>query len=349
MATEPKRPIDDVLLGKYLAGETSQAEAERVRRWLANPANQREFDRFARIWHTAADLHRPETVNTEAAWQQLKTQLHRSTPATPSDTTRQSPGNVPAKGFNWRFYGRIAAMLTLAVLAGISVWRLTHSADSPVAVARRSASSTNTIRQLTLPDGSQVLLNRHSRLTYPAAFTDSTRDVALTGEAFFEVAHDRLHPFRVRAGGAVVRVLGTSFNVRTVGDSVQVAVRTGKVKLTAPHQAVVLMPNQQATYLAAADTIRRPVPLNINRLAYQTGQLSFTNTSLAEVVRTLRDAYDTDIRLATPALGRCRLTADFGRESIDDILAVVVETLSLTVQRQGETRILTGAGCEKAR
>jgi transmembrane sensor len=347
MATEPQSPIDDALLGKYLAGEASQPEVERVRHWLTRPANQREFDRFTRIWNTAADLNRPDTVNTEAAWQRVKTQMHRSPKAAPADTSvRPLTDPTPKRANDWRFYGRIAAMLTLAVLAGVSVWRFTRSGESLNAVARLSASSSNTTRRLTLPDGSQVLLNRHSRLTYPATFTDSTRDVALTGEAFFEVAHDPRHPFRVRAGGAVVRVLGTSFNVRTAGDSVQVAVRTGKVQLAAPRQAVVLTPNQQATYLATTDTIRRPVPLNANRLAYQTGQLSFTNTSLAEVVQTLRDVYDIDIRLSTPALGRCRLTADFGKESIDAILAVVAETLSLTVQREGEARILTGTGCE---
>lgn len=344
MATEPQSPIDDALLGKYLAGEASQAEGERVRHWLTNPANQREFDRFSRIWHTATHLNSPERVNTEAAWQRVKTRMHNNTTVAPSANSPLPLTQIPTRT-PWRTYGRVAAMLTLIILAGVSVWRYTRSADSSPSVARLSASSTNATRQLTLPDGSQVLLNRHSRLTYPATFADSSRDVALTGEAFFEVAHDARHPFRVRAGGVVVRVLGTSFNVQTRGDSVQVAVRTGKVQLATPRQAVVLTPNQQATYLATTDTIRRPVALNANRLAYQTGKLSFSNTSLAEVVLILRDVYDTDIRLSAPTLGRCRLTADFGQESIDAILAVVAETLSLTVQREGEARILTGDGC----
>lgn len=343
MATEPQPPIDDALLGKFLAGETSPTEAEQVRRWLTNPANQREYARFASIWYTAGALKPTDDVNTEAAWQRVRTQMHRPTQANNEPVVRSMP-TTPA-GPNWRVYGRVAAMLILAILAGLSVWQLTRSRDSVQPAPLLSAVTTTATQRLTLPDGSRVLLNRHSRLTYPATFADSSRNVSLTGEAFFEVVHDPAHSFRVRAGQATVRVLGTSFGVRAVGDSVRVAVRTGRVQLSAGRQAVVLRPNQQTTYVAQADTIRRPIPLDANRLAYQTGRLSFSNTSLADVIQTLREVYGTDIRLAIPALGRCRLTADFGTESIDAVLAVVAETLSLSIRREGDARILAGTGC----
>lgn len=342
MATEPQPPIDDALLGKFLAGEASATEADRVRRWLNNPANQREFVRFERIWNSAGRLNRPREVNTDAAWQRVQTQMHRPTQS-PAETAVRPMPTAPKRP-DWLGYSRVAAVLALAVLAGVSVWQLTRPGESG-RVASRLATTTTTTRRLTLPDGSRVLLNRHSRLIYPAHFADSSRDVALTGEAFFEVVPDPAHPFRVRAGHALVRVLGTSFNVRAVGDSVRVAVRTGRVQLSAPRQAVVLTPDQQATYLAPADTIRRTVRLDTNRLAYQTGRLSFTNASLAEVVQTLREVYGADIRLDNPALGRCRLTADFGNEPIDAVLTVVVETLSLSVRRDGDARVLTGPGC----
>ncbi|MBC3784070.1 FecR family protein [Spirosoma utsteinense] len=344
MATESQLPIDDALLGKFLAGEASLTETDRVRRWLTNPANQREFDRFSRIWTTAEALGRPASINTDAAWQRVRSKMNGAaeSPANPVIRPLDSAG---PKRSRWVVYSRMAAMLTLALLAGVSVWRLTRSTESLQQTPLLSAATTTTTRRLTLPDGSEVLLNRNSRLTYPATFADSSRDIALTGEAFFEVAHDARHPFRVRAGRAVVRVLGTSFNVRALGDSIQVAVRTGRVQLSTPRQAVVLMPNQQATYLDPVDTIRRTVPLDANRLAYQTGRLSFTNTSLAEVVQTLREVYGTTIRLDNPAVGRCRLTADFGAESIDVVLAVVSETLSLTIKREGDAYVLTGAGC----
>lgn len=342
MATEPQLPLDDALLGKFLASEASPAEAEQVRRWLADPANQHEFERFVRIWNAAKPSGRPNEIDTDAAWQRVRSQMSRPTPSADAPTVRPLP--VTPRPTNWFGYGRVAATLLIVLFAGIALWQITRSDDAVQTPTLLSATTTTT-KRVRLPDGSQVLLNRNSRLTYPASFADSSRNVTLTGEAFFEVTHDPVHPFRVKAGTALVRVLGTSFNVKAVGDSVRVAVRTGRVQLSAGRQAVVLTPDQQATYLAKADTIRRAAVFNSNQLAYQTGRLSFVNASLAEVVQTLREVYGTDIRLANTAVGRCRLTADFGREPIDAVLVVVAETLSLSVKREGNGWLLTGSGC----
>ncbi len=347
MATEPQQPpINDALLGKFLAGEASAAEAERMRRWLTDPANQREYDRFARIWNEAATRNQPgqpDNVNTEAAWLRVRAQMNRQSQPQSEAVVRPMP--VTKRSTNWLTYRRITAGIVLVLLAGFFGWQLMNVNRKPETTALLSVSTTANTRQLTLPDGSRVLLNRNSRLTYPATFADSSRQVTLVGEAFFDVTHNPAQPFRVRAGGVQVQVLGTSFNVRTAGDSVRIAVRTGRVQISATRQTIVLTPDQQATYVARADTFRRTVPLVANQLAYQTGRLSFGNSSLAEVVQTLREVYGTDIRLSNPALANCRLTADFGNESPDAVLAVVAETLSLTVRRDGTTRILTGTGC----
>ncbi len=341
MATEPQLPIDDVLLVRFLAREASPAEVEQVRRWLTDPVNQREFDKLSRVWTLAGTLQKP--VDTDAAWQRVRTQMHR--PASPVTGPVVRPMPVADKRINWFTYKQLAAVLILAVLTGVTIWQWTRPGTGQPAVALLSATTTTTTQRLILPDGSRVLLNRNSRLTYPARFADSSRTVVLRGEAFFEVAHDAAHPFSVRAGAASVRVLGTSFNVRARGDSVRVAVKTGRVQFSTSRQAVVLIPNQQATYLARMDTLRRIVPLNINQLAYQTGRLSFVNTPLTELVQTLRDVYGTDIRLANPALGKCRLTTEFHNEPIDAVLGVVSESLTLTVRREGSVRVLTGTGC----
>ena len=71
------------------------------------------------------------------------------------------------------------------------------------------------VGEFTLPDGTKVWLNGESRLKYNAEFSGRTRDVALTGEAFFEVRKDTLRPFRVSMNDLQVEVLGTSFDAMT--------------------------------------------------------------------------------------------------------------------------------------
>jgi transmembrane sensor len=337
MAPEPQLPMTDALLGKYLAGEASTAEADHVRHWLTDPANQREFDRFARLWQTAQSLRSdtipayparsnpapkasPAEVDTDAAWQRVKAQMHPPTEATATPT--QPLPVAPKRGF-WVRYGRAVAAMLLVGVIGFAAWRITRPADQSGTLTGtlQYAATTNATHNLTLPDGSRVTLGRQSRLTYPATFADSSRDVTLTGEAFFDVAHDPAHPFRM-------------------------AVRSGRVQVQAPRQAVVLRANEQATYLTRTDTLRKPRILDPNTLAYATGRLVFTNEALSEVVQTLRSTYGADIRLSTAALRQCRLTAEFSQEPLDAVLPVVAETLSLRLQRDGQAWILVGERCE---
>jgi ferric-dicitrate binding protein FerR (iron transport regulator) len=87
--------------------------------------------------------------------------------------------------------------------------------------------------KITLPDGSEVELNADSKLTYPSIFTGASRELRLTGEAFFRVQHDAKHPFHVTTENMAVTVLGTSFNMQCYPNRKQakVALVTGKVKL----------------------------------------------------------------------------------------------------------------------
>lgn len=68
-------------------------------------------------------------------------------------------------------------------------------------------------RTVTLPDQTEIVLNRYSSLTYPERFRGKDRKVQLQGEAYFEVSKDAAHPFKVEAGAIIVQVLGTHFNV----------------------------------------------------------------------------------------------------------------------------------------
>ena len=86
---------------------------------------------------------------------------------------------------------------------------------------------------ITLPDGSKVILNAGTTITYPNAFVSKNREVEINGEAFFEVAHDAEHPFIVKANQINVEVLGTQFNVKAYeeDDWIEVSLSEGKVEV----------------------------------------------------------------------------------------------------------------------
>ncbi|AMJ64295.1 FecR family protein [Hymenobacter sp. PAMC 26628] len=173
-----------------------------------------------------------------------------------------------------------------------------------------------------LPDGSNVTIQPTSRLRYRAGFAGGQRAVYLRGEAFFRVAHDVAHPFRVLTADLETRVLGTSFTVRAYPQQAEtvVQVRTGRVQVqplrpvpaiasaqdVAPARAagaLVLLPNQQAVYAPARQRLRRELVPQPAQLAPQ--PFAYDNRPVAEVLDALQEAYGVAIRYRPAAVAGC--------------------------------------------
>ncbi|MBN8821497.1 MULTISPECIES: FecR family protein [unclassified Spirosoma] len=360
-----QHPIDDALLGKFLAGETDPAESARVRQWLlsrnagiSEPTHD-DFAKFERIWNaakqgqraskkgkTSTDLEQPD-VDTDAAWKSVQQRMRSiDGRAENGAAIKPLPSQVTEPDSLWRQTGyRVAAVLALVVSLGWLVYQFRYMGhDNPAIHTVTLVTGDRQLRK-TLPDGSRIVLNRHSTLTYPAAFADERRDVTLNGEAFFDVTPDPNRPFRIQARPTVVQVLGTSFTVRAYDNNVSVAVQTGKVRFSSGRKAVLLTKDQQATFDEQTDTIRRAAQLAPNAFAYKTGLLVFDNEPLASVIQTINQFYNSDVQLANARLDNCRLKTRFDKMSLDEVVAVTAETLGLQVRHEGKSIILDGAGC----
>jgi Fe2+-dicitrate sensor, membrane component len=166
--------------------------------------------------------------------------------------------------------------------------------------------------RLTLPDGSKVWLNAASSITYPTAFTGKDREVAVTGEAYFEVARNTAHPFIVKKGAASVMVLGTHFNVNAYDDeaSLKVTLLEGSVKVmnqpaSGDLQSAVLKPGEQAVLTrdarqADSTVVKAALLVNNNAdvaaaVAWKNGIFNFHKASLQEVMRQLSRWYDVEV------------------------------------------------------
>lgn len=151
--------------------------------------------------------------------------------------------NIP---FNWRL--PVAAAAALIIMAiGLAYFLNRETVHTlPNVVATKKGNKTNIV----LPDGTKVWVNADSRLTYDQSFGQHTREVELTGEAYFDVAHDRKRPFIVHTNNIDVRVFGTAFNVRCYADesSTQTTLVRGSVQINLKHakdQKIMLAPNEK--------------------------------------------------------------------------------------------------------
>jgi transmembrane sensor len=152
--------------------------------------------------------------------------------------------------------------------------------------------------QLTLSDGSKVWLNAASSLRFPASFSDDERKVELTGEGYFEVAHNAAKPFIVTKNNVEIKVLGTHFNVNAYDDenSMKVTLLEGSVKVSKGNESTVISPGQQAriSNLEKKIDVKKNVDLD-EVIAWKNGLFQFDQANIKTIMRQIARWYDVDV------------------------------------------------------
>lgn len=326
-----KQPITEDLLGKFLAQETDAQESALVENWLKqDKKHQKELDDYQFIWQQVASLKEEKVVDVDAAWNKVKNKIAIKETKVVELTPKKQIFFTPI---------RIAASITL-LLAGMLAIFLSKEDTAIISLK----TTQNTLEQ-TLPDGSVVFLNTNTNLSYPTDFEGDTREINLSGEAFFKVQRDENKPFIIHANGSDIRVLGTSFNVKAYTKNVKVSVESGKVEFKHEKKQTLLVKGEEAEFEAEKDTIRKAVILDKNTFAYKTKTFVFEDSSLEHVIKVLSENYHTKIVLQNNNIKTCRLTTTFTNETLPNALTVIAETLNLKVTPEGEKYIIDGAGC----
>lgn len=150
---------------------------------------------------------------------------------------------------------------------------------------------------ITLADGSRVWLNAGTTLTYPVAFAGPDRKVSVNGEAYFEVAPDKMKPFLVNTGNAFVKVLGTHFNVMNYSGepAIQTTLLEGSVQVIAGDKKMLLRPGQQSNLEKNGGlTLKDNVDVELVT-AWKNGLQSFRHADLKTLMRRVERWYGIDV------------------------------------------------------
>lgn len=155
--------------------------------------------------------------------------------------------------------------------------------------------------QIQLADGSRIWLNTASSITFPSVFPGNQRTVSLTGEAYFEVAHNAAKPFVVKVDEMTVKVLGTHFNINGYNDedNIKTTLLEGKVKVENGGIQKVLRPGEQALLNSSGSLNVISHPDVDEVLAWREGNFLFENCSIYEVMKQLQRWYDVDVEYQT--------------------------------------------------
>jgi transmembrane sensor len=317
--------INDDLLVKYLLKETSPEENKGVEQWLeASDANRIYFGQFKSVWEESKNLAAVSEVNEEAAWQRFKSKLDEPKKITPVKNISR---------FAWM---KVAAIFIIIIGAAMIIYTL----NTKPAVEMITAAAGNEVLKETLPDGSVVTLNRNSSLSYPGQFKKGTRTVALKGEAFFDVTPDKEKPFKIEVNDVIVKVVGTSFNIRSENGTTEVIVETGIVQVMHLDKSVELRPGEKLT-IPLKDTalvVQKETDQLYNY--YRSREFVCDNTPLWKLVDVLNKAYNTNIVIQRQQLKGLHLNTTFSNESLDRILEIISLTFNITVEKKQDSIIL---------
>lgn len=326
----------DELIGKYLAGEASRAEVAFVDQWLLQSKdNQSYFDHLNTIFTQASLVKHHQQFDTDAAWARMKNSL---------SGTEARTVNFPTRTGNSSVWWKVAAGITLISLIGIFAYRSTvHdvATDTPFIVDAQ-----NTAVADTLPDGSSVFLNKATKLTYSYDREKKEHVIKLKGEAYFDVHHEEDKNLVLDIDGVFIRDIGTSFNVKAYPESntIEVVVEEGEIRFyTSTDSGVYLKAHGKAVFDKTTRKFTLDMP-DVNALSYKTRQFNFDNSDLMAVVQQLNAVYDKEIVL-DKRMEHCRLTVAFNNESLDEIAAVIAETLGGTVSISSDKILIEGNGC----
>ncbi|WP_460950366.1 FecR family protein [Spirosoma daeguense] len=199
-------------------------------------------------------------------------------------------------------------------------------------------------RNVTLPDGSTVLLNGNSTLTYTDQWdNEESREVWLDGEGFFKVTKKQNVAGRVKfithTPGLDITVLGTQFNVNTRRGSTAVTLVEGRVQLSKPDapsgRIIDMKPGQFASTKPSIENVEIREEKPELHTSWVDHQFVFDNTSLADIAQQLRDTYGLEIVFEDSDLANRRFTGNLSNQSIETLLTTLSLTFDLTAQRDG--------------
>nr|WP_121271918.1 FecR family protein [Pedobacter schmidteae] len=365
------------LIAKYLEGSASAEEAAVVETWY-NTYQEGADPELTDVTIAEATLRIQDRLNIEQ--QVTKTSLWPRIAAAAAivlvvgagvfyfqSNNKAKTEQVVVNAVKDISSGKQGATLTLAngkkiVLSGASKGEIASEAGVSISMAqggqliyeikdqaKRDRYAINTLStargetyQVHLPDGTLVWLNAGSTLKYPASFNASKeRNIELTGEAYFEVAKDKMHPFKVKSPGQEIEVLGTHFNMNAYADeaSVKTTLLEGSVKVLSGSSSTIIEPGQQASSKGQKISVDE---VNVNTVIdWKNGLFRFKNEALPSILRKVARWYDVEISYQLDVKNMPTFSGAVARtENVSAILKMLEETSDVKFSIEGKTIIV---------
>ncbi|MEN7547733.1 FecR domain-containing protein [Rapidithrix thailandica] len=305
--------MDPSAFDKYFKGQLSKEEEKDFLLWLNKQEGKEEI--FESVEQQISTESEEEALEFDE--QKVLDQIHRKLPV-----------HQPLRKIFPRNWLKVAASILVVLGVGLYYFQMENTPDALFVVQQEKVVYTTEAgqkRTLKLGDGSRIVLNAGSGVSFVKGFSADKREVTLEGEAFFEVAHDSTRPFTVYAQGIATTALGTSFNVNAYSNQeLKVALTSGKVSVKHTQlksvEELILEPGELANFTAEKQTITKSTFHPKLETAWVEGVIYFENSSLEHMEKTLERWYGVEIDLVNKPGKPIYVRGEFKRQSLENVL-----------------------------
>ncbi|WP_020529785.1 FecR family protein [Flexithrix dorotheae] len=324
--------IDWNILVSVITHQATDGEIEAWRKWInESQENQKIYNELKQVWNISIKAKDYELLDVEKAKQNVKEQLISKGEFFKSAKKEKPKGGVYYLNKKSKMILKLAASLLLLICVTYFINK--NNADEGKLEVYKGGEyierTTQRGEKLTirLMDGSSVKLNVESKIIFPKHFSDSSREIFLEGEAFFEVVKDRNRPFIVSTPYLNTRVLGTSFNVNTKqgNNNVQVALVSGKVEVTPKHpnkgnKPIVLKPDEMVEFNKEQEQFLKSKFDYTAIIGWKDDILTFNNADFETIKTKIEKWYGVTIIMKYNGKMEKGFTASYKNKSLETVL-----------------------------
>ena len=315
------------LIEKYFDGNITDAEIKELSDWIKN-------DRHLQNWWEE-EFSKSDAGINPVLRDKLFARIKEQTQGKEETQGKENSRTIRMNPWKW------AAAIVLPICIAFFTYYLIDSSQTVGApfIVKADKGDKATIE---LPDGTNVVLNSASQLSYLNNFGENVRRVQLNGEAYFKVAHDEKRAFIVQVGDLEVKVLGTSFNVSAYEDAkdVTVVLLEGKVGVYAQKISHIMKPGDKIEYNKATHKITATQVHPTDYIEWTKGNMYFEKESLENIMKTLSRIYDVEIRFDSNKLPNEYFTGTIPGGGIQNALNILMLTSPFFYEMDGSVIVL---------
>lgn len=250
-------------IARYLSGELDEKNIELMERDLmSDEEKEQQMKDFTRIWEKSVEIKDYDSLNVDSDWDKVRSKMGFKT----------NSKRIPFRKYMLRIAAILIVALGLVYFLNSLIKTVTDETDYFQVAALEAT------KEVQLPDNSKLILNNGAKAFYNNNFGVTNRDIILEGEAYFEVQRNEEIPFKVFVESSTVEVLGTSFNIKTIKENIEVSVVTGKVafyETTDKENRVELVKDEHSIFNTRKHSFTEKKTINQNEMAWRTGMLIF--------------------------------------------------------------------------